>query len=197
MPRASANSATLPKMEIANFVFMDLLKHTLIDGVKHTLTHPKYDCAMSTLEERVLEAILATGLEVPELAEKVGVSAQTIYAWKKGIYVRKMKAEYLVELAGLSGYEPMWIMKGKGLKKKSLHLDQEKILQIAEHMENTAKQNWIAIGSSLVSATPATDKPQRIPGQLGSSIPADPHDLRHHQPDLLDQTKQSKEKKRK
>jgi len=110
--------------------------------------------AMSTLEERVLEAILATNMEVPDLAKKIGVTVQSIYDWKKGLSLVDMKARFLVELADAAGYEPMWIMKEKGLKKKSLTQDQVKILQVAELMQDEVMGNWIENGIFLTSVIP-------------------------------------------
>jgi hypothetical protein len=112
---------------------------------------------MSTLEERVLEAIEATGLKVPVLADKIGVSLQTIYDWKKGKSLGEMKSDNLVELAHLAGYEPRWIRKEKGLKKKAITREQEIILELAELMQQEARKNWIENGKFLTSVNP-TDK---------------------------------------
>lgn len=157
IPRDAASSATLPKREITYSVFMPTLKHTLLPSVKHTLKNNNYDYVMSTLEERVLEAILATKMKVPVLADRIGVSVQSVYDWKKGKSLGDMKADNLIELAYLAGYEPRWIRKEKGLKKKSITKEQEAILEVAEHMEPDAKKSWIAIGASLPTIAP-TDK---------------------------------------
>ena len=173
MPNTEANSATLPNRDMTSSVFMPVLKHTLLYSVKHTLMNNNYDYGMSTLEERVLEAILATKLAVPTLAEKIGVSVQSVYDWKKGKSLGDMKAENLIELAHLAGYEPRWIRKEKGLKKKALSKEQEAILEVAEHMKTEAKDSWITIGKSLSSVNPtdkAVDPPLAVPIESGDSI---------------------------
>lgn len=109
---------------------------------------------MSTLEERVLEAIEATGLKVPVLAEKIGVTVQSIYDWKKGKSLGDMKADNLIELAYLAGYEPRWIRKEKGLKKKAITKEQEAILELSELMQEEARKNWMENGRFLTSITP-------------------------------------------
>lgn len=132
----------LPNSEIACSVFMMPLKHTLQSEVKYTLKSVKYDCLMTTLEERVLEAIEATNLNVADLAKRLGVTRQAIYDWKKGKSLANMKAENLVEIAGLSGYEPAWIAKARGPKKKSLTLAQERVLKAMQ--ESPEQQQLIA-----------------------------------------------------
>jgi transcriptional regulator with XRE-family HTH domain len=144
---------------------MDILKHTLLDGVKHTLTDTNYDCGMSTLEERVLEAIKATGMKVPVLAEKIGVSVQSVYDWMRGKSLGDMKADNLIELAYLAGYEPRWIRKEKGLKKKVITKEQEIILELAENMIPESKDNWIAIGKSLTAVIPTQSAVDTLPSQ--------------------------------
>ncbi|WP_156304310.1 hypothetical protein [Nitrosospira briensis] len=107
---------------------------------------------MSTLEERVLEAIEATNLPVPALAKRVGVTVQAIYDWKRGLSLGDMKARFLYE--------------GKGVKKKMLTQGQVRILQIAEHMEDGARENWIAIGTFLASVNPISNTVDTIPARL-------------------------------
>ncbi len=143
MPRAEARLATLPNTEIANSVFMPVLNHTLLDNVKHTLRTIDYDRDMTSLEKRVLEAIEATGLSdnVVSLAKEIGVTKQSVYDWKKGKSLEEMKAKYLVRLANLSGYEPLWIMEGKGPKKRSLTNEQQRVLFVMQQSEE--KQNLV------------------------------------------------------
>ena len=135
MPNAEANFATLPKSETACSVFMQPLKHTLRDNVKCTWRHVKYDYRMSTLEERVSEAINATGLKPLPLSEKMGVSRQAIYDWLNGKSLDQMKAKNLISLSVLSGYEATWIMTGRGSKKSSLTAEQERVLSLMQESE--------------------------------------------------------------
>lgn len=139
---------TFPNNEIACSVFMGVLKHTLQSEVKRTLMRVKYDCRMSTLEERILEAINATKLDVAELAHKLGVTRQAVYDWKKGKSLVNMKAENLVELANLSGFEPAWIVKARGPKKKSLTELQEQVLKA---MQESPEQHQLLIAELVDS----------------------------------------------
>lgn len=169
MPSAEANSATLPKWAITDSVFIGGLKHTLLCNVKHTLKNRPYHWAMSTLAERVLEAIEATGLDVPDLAKKVGVSKQAVYDWKKGVSLAKIKGENLVELADLAGYEALWIMKGKGLKKKTLTTEQEKLLlamqQAPTHQQNLITDIVESVIKHQVDCGPAQVREERRHGE--------------------------------
>jgi hypothetical protein len=122
---------------------MPVLNHTLLGNVKHTLRTIDYDRDMTSLEKRVLEAIEATGLSdnVVSLAKEIGVTKQSVYDWKKGKSLEEMKAKYLVRLANLSGYEPLWIMEGKGPKKRSLTNEQQRVLFVMQQSEE--KQNLV------------------------------------------------------
>jgi hypothetical protein len=119
---------------------------------------------MSTLEQRVLEAIEATGLNPADLATKIGISKQGVYDWRRGDSVSKMKGENLVELAELSGYEPLWIMKGKGPKKKSLTQEQQKVLSAMQESED--QQNLIAGIVDSVLTHKIQSKAQEAPKRL-------------------------------
>src|SRR5687768_1759947 len=140
IPRAEARLEMPPNVEMTSLVFMGSLKHTLQPRVKHTLMAVKYDCHMTTLEERMREAIKATELDVKKLAERIGVTRQAVYDWMKGKGLSQIKAENLVELANLARYEPLWILKGKGPKKKDLTQEQERVLVA---METPATQKMI------------------------------------------------------
>lgn len=144
IPSSRASLETLPKNEIADSVFIDALKHTLPMYVKGTLINNVYHRSMSTLEERVLEVIEAACLseKVSALAERIGVTKQSVYDWKKGKSVGEMKGKYLVKLAEISGYEAYWIMEGKGPKKKTLTDEQKRVLVVMQQSE--AKQNLVS-----------------------------------------------------
>ncbi len=73
---------------------------------------------MLTLSERVKEAVESArekGHSVSDIAKACNIKVQAVYAWASGDS-KSIDGNNLVELAELSGYRPMWIMKGKGQK---------------------------------------------------------------------------------
>lgn len=70
---------------------------------------------MPTRGERIREAQKATGLTVISLVGKLGVTKQGYYKWVRN-EVEDFMAGHLVELSQLSGYNPAWIMTGRGPK---------------------------------------------------------------------------------
>ncbi len=72
---------------------------------------------MSTLAERVKEAITNSEVDISALAKACGISVQAVYKWRSG-GSQKISGENLVELARLTGYEARWIIKNIGDKKK-------------------------------------------------------------------------------
>lgn len=76
---------------------------------------------MSTLAERVKEAITDSGVDITALANACGISVQAVYKWRSG-GSQKISGENLVELARLTGYEARWIIKGIGEKKKNVNI---------------------------------------------------------------------------
>lgn len=120
---------------------MALLNHTLQNKVNYTLAVAKYACHMS-LDDRIKEVIDATKLDVADLAKRIGVTRQAVYDWKKGKSLANMKAENLVELANVAGYEPAWIIKARGPKKRTLTKAQEQVLKAMQ--ESPDQQQLIA-----------------------------------------------------
>jgi transposase-like protein len=69
-----------------------------------------------TLAQRVKEAVEAAkenGHSVAKIAAACGISPQAVYQWLKGD-TKEIDGSNVVELAELSGYHAIWIMKGKG-----------------------------------------------------------------------------------
>lgn len=95
-----------------------------------SITLYNYSCnlyCMTTLAERLLEAIDATGIGPDALSKAIGVSRQSVYAWKRGEGIGQMKASNLVALAELSEIDPVWILKGVGQKRRGLDLTEEEV----------------------------------------------------------------------
>ena len=105
---------------------------------------------METLSQRVAkatEAALDKGYTAITLAKEIGVSKQTIYNWKDGRCFR-LKGENLVELARVSGFSALWIMKNKGPKQP---IPEAAIAsQIVTQMEPGDRNTAIKILNSLI-----------------------------------------------
>lgn len=84
---------------------------------------PQFKClrlassTMSSLAERVTEAIRESGVDVANVAKVCGISVQAVYKWMNGAS-KTIAGEPLVELARLTNYEARWIVSGKGEKRK-------------------------------------------------------------------------------
>lgn len=144
IPRAVANDLTLPpNTEITKSVRMGPLNHTLQRFVKCTFNNIDYDFDMTPLEKRVLEALEATGLakDVLKLSEKIGVTRQAVYDWLRGRSIENMKGKHLIKLSELSGFEPLWIMEGKGPRRRKLTDEQQKVLIVMQ--ESQAQQSLV------------------------------------------------------
>jgi hypothetical protein len=87
---------------------------------------------MSTLAERVTEAIDDSGVRVADIASACKISPQAVYDWKKGDTL-EIEGSNLVELARLTGYNALWIAKGEG-PKRGLTKDQASVLRAMEGM---------------------------------------------------------------
>lgn len=59
--------------------------------------------------QRIREKREAAGLSVEELADKIGVSRQTVYKWEKGI-VKNIDRDYIGKMAALFRCDPEWLM---------------------------------------------------------------------------------------
>lgn len=74
---------------------------------------------MSTLQDRISELMLATGLSVGQLAEIAGVSSSAVSQWKDGP-TKALKTGPATRLAERTGYHARWIADGDGPKKSSI-----------------------------------------------------------------------------
>ncbi len=67
---------------------------------------------MDTMGGRLLRARDAKSMSAPQVAERIGVKAQTILAWESDR--SEPRANRLVMLAGFLGVTPTWLMHGIG-----------------------------------------------------------------------------------
>lgn len=72
---------------------------------------------MSTLAERVTEAIETSGVSVSHVAKMCDVTPQAVYAWMKG-ETRELMGVNVIELAELTGFSARWIAKEAGPKRR-------------------------------------------------------------------------------
>jgi len=82
---------------------------------------------MGTLAGRLLEAIIATELKPEPLGKAIGISKQSVYSWMRGECIQQMKASNLIALSELSGFDPVWIITGKGQKVRGEVMTEEEM----------------------------------------------------------------------
>ena len=87
---------------------------------------------MSTLDERVARAINESNAPIREIAERVGVTVQAVYAWRSG-RVKDLRNDNLFALADATGFEARWIGTGEG---------QERTLAAMNHRINDLINNY-------------------------------------------------------
>ncbi len=102
---------------------------------------------MSTLAERVTEAVEGSGTNVAKIAKACGVSVQAVYKWMNG-GSQTIEGMPLIELARLTNYEARWIISGKGEKRKD-----PKAVAVYEAMQNMPeyKKDMIVQASTSLS----------------------------------------------
>ena len=67
---------------------------------------------VGTIGARIVEARENTGLTTPQLARRLGIKAQTLFAWETG--KSEPRANRLAMLAGILGVSPGWLLTGHG-----------------------------------------------------------------------------------
>lgn len=117
MPSARANATWLPKYLIASSVFMSRSQACLPRLVKHNCLCRAHADPMTTIGERIKEAMDAAGLDPPRLGRAIGVSKQAISAMISGS-TKSPTAENVFKIADATGYQARWITTGKGPKTK-------------------------------------------------------------------------------
>lgn len=105
---------------------------------------------MSTLAERVTEAIRESGVDVPKVAKACGISVQAVYKWMNGLS-KTIAGEPLIELSRITNYEARWIISGKGEKKKD-----PKAVAVYDAMQNMPeyKKDMLVQASNSLTEQP-------------------------------------------
>jgi transcriptional regulator with XRE-family HTH domain len=105
---------------------------------------------MSTLAERVTEAIRESGVDVAQVADACDVSVQAVYKWMNGAS-KTIAGEPLVELARLTNYEARWIISSKGEKRKDPKA--VAVYQAMQTMPEYKKDMIVQASTSLAEST--------------------------------------------
>ena len=69
--------------------------------------------------QRIHDKREAAGLTVEELADKIGVSRQTVYKWEKGM-VKNIDRDYIGKMAAIFHCDPEWLMHMEDSKEVSI-----------------------------------------------------------------------------
>jgi transcriptional regulator with XRE-family HTH domain len=112
---------------------------------------PRYTlCSMNTLAERVTEAVEAAkshGYSVAQIAEACGITDKALYQWMDGT-TKSIDGKNLVELAEISGYKAMWIIKEKGPRSDTKLVQQA--VKLMEKMTPTRQSDAVKVITPLV-----------------------------------------------
>lgn len=94
---------------------------------------------MTSLSDRVKEAIDTSGKSVKDIARACEVTEQAVYDWRKGS-TKSIDGDNLVELADITGFEAKWIAKGKGPKRRIYASSDEQmhVLQVMQRLPHYA-----------------------------------------------------------
>lgn len=120
---------------------------------------------MTSLAGRVAEAIADAerrGISIKDIATACGVTVQSVYQWKKPGERVEIEGTKLVELAVITGYEALWIMKGKGPKKRvyARNDKQAKAMELMQQMEEG--QQAKAVKSLICSLNLTANKTRKL-----------------------------------
>ena len=109
-----------------------------------------------TLLERIqasVQAATTRGYSIKNIADACGITDKAVYAWRSGDS-KSIDGNNLVELAELSGFNPMWIMKGKGQKLNiSSNVKLARAQQTLSTMEDAQLDLANKILNSLIEST--------------------------------------------
>lgn len=97
---------------------MNQLNHSSTDYATQVQCAHQKMFRMSTLADRIIEAMAAAGLDRTALATRCGVSYQAVRKLTLG-ESQSMDGKTLICLAKASGFEAEWIMTGSGPKHRT------------------------------------------------------------------------------
>lgn len=96
---------------------------------------------MSTLAERIIEAMDTAGVSIKQAAEKCEVTYQAIRKLRIG-ESQSMDGATLVALSELTGYESKWIISGKGPKHRTYAKNESQALALLAMEKMPASEQY-------------------------------------------------------
>lgn len=110
---------------------------------------------MSTLSERVSEAVEGSGVKVADIAARCGISVQAVYGWMRG-ESKTIDGANLVELADLTGYEARWIAREMGPKRRTYPktTSQEHVLRAMQSLPREYETMVVKIVDTVSESKP-------------------------------------------
>lgn len=84
---------------------------------------------MSTLSERIIEAMDSSGVSITEVAKHCECSYQAVKKWRTS-ETHSLDGNNLVALSELTGYECRWLMTGLGPKRREYAKNQSQSLAL-------------------------------------------------------------------
>lgn len=124
-------------------VFMPKLNHSLIPHATPVYTRGRKIGRMSTLSERIIEAMEKSGVSVKQVADACGISYQAVRKWRIK-ETQSLDGKHLVALAKLTGYECEWLMTGTGPKHRLYAKNQPQSLAL-QAMEKLPQEDQYKI----------------------------------------------------
>lgn len=117
---------------------------------------------MSTLSDRLTEALAASGLKQADLARACGIKAPSVNAWISG-RTKNLKGENLVRIAAVLGVNIAWLASGTGPMRPGASTYLDKQAERGDARESDAAgYTWPfkSVSIARYAALPADEKAQ-------------------------------------
>jgi transcriptional regulator with XRE-family HTH domain len=110
---------------------------------------------MSTLAERIIEAMDKSNVSVRQVATACGVTYQAVRKWRT-TESKTLEASNLIKLAELTGYEAKWIISGEGprIRLYARNQAQENTLRVMQDMPQDDQHKVPEIANLLAQHPP-------------------------------------------
>lgn len=120
---------------------MELLNHSSIERATPVQTSSYTIRGMSTLADRLIEAMDSAKVSIKQAAEACDVSYQAIRKLRIG-ESQSMDGATLVALSELTGYESKWIITGKGPKQRTYAKNEPQALALLAMEKMPASEQY-------------------------------------------------------
>jgi len=113
---------------------------------------------MSTLSERIKEAIETSGVTVSAVATACGISVQAVYQWMNG-ETKTIDGSNLVELAEVTGFDPRWIAREipPKIRRYARTPQQDHVLKSMQTMPAPYADMVVKIVDTVAESKPGSD----------------------------------------